>query len=310
MAYRFLKRDSSTQDGLRRIAGEQIDQALAALDDAGKNPADVVHYVRKRCKKLRGLLRITRPAFADSRAENAAFRDIARLFDSARDAKVMQDTYDAVMADYDGPLERAAFAPIRAHFTRMRKAETEAADLDARFAEARALLVAARERAASWRLDADGWEALAPGVERSYGRARKEMARAARKPTGERHHEWRKWVKYHWYQTRLLSPLWPLEMKQRGRMLGELGELLGDHHDCYVFEEGIAADSASSANSFEAREAAIALTRRRRALLEEQAHRLGARLFVDDAATLSGRWGAWWELWSREGDLHEAALAR
>ena len=309
MAYRFTKSDASVEAGLRRIAAEQIGKALASLEAEGPRRPAAVHDVRKRCKKLRGLVRLVRPAFAGYRRENAAMRDIARLLGNARDAKVLQDTYDAVMADYDGLVERASIAPVRAALTRRRKAELGEAGFDARFAEARERLLAARERAAHWSLEERGWDALGPGLAKTYGRAVEAMRAAGKKPTGERHHQWRKRVKYHWHHARLLRASFPEQMEQRAQLAHQLAHLLGAHHDCHVFEETITAEPGAFASA-EAVDAVIALARRRRALLEEQAHRLGARLHADEVKTLANRWGEWWRTWTSEGDLHEAALAR
>lgn len=309
MALRFLNTDQSVEAGFRRIAGEQIGKALASLEATGAARPDAVHDVRKRCKKLRGLVRIVRPSFAGFEEENAAFRDIAGLLGSLRDTEVLQETYDAVTGDRDAAPDRSAIAPGRAAITRRREAELAEADLDARFAEAREKLQAARSRAEQWSLDEEGWDALDRGIAKTYARARKAMRKAAKKPTGERHHEWRKRVKYHWHHTRLMRSLWPEQMKQRAKLAHDLANLLGDHHDCHVFERTIAADPEAFGGT-EAVETVIALARRRRALIEEKAHRLGARLLAEDAHSLTARWGEWWQAWRSEGDLHAAALAR
>ncbi len=310
MAYRIAVTDPTVEAGLRRIACEQVDKALASLESTGAKRPEAVHDVRKRCKKVRGLIRLVRPSFDRYADENAAFREIAQLLGTFRDAKVLQDTYDAVMADYAETVDRRAIAPVRAALTRRRQEELAEADLDARFAKARTLLNAARERAAAeWSLDEEGWDALGPGLSKTYTRARKAMTKAADGGDGEQHHEWRKRVKYHWYHARLLKCIWPERMEQRAALSHELANLLGDHHDCHVLEQTILADPDGFAKP-DAIATLIALTRRRRALLEEEAHRLGARLFVDEAETLSSRWGEWWETWKQEGDVSEAALAR
>lgn len=309
MAYRIRDTDKSIEATLRRIAREQIDKALASLESTGVERPAAVHDVRKRCKKLRGLIRLVRPSFARYGDENAALREVARLLGELRDSKVLQDTYDAIMADYAGSLDRHAIAPVRAALTRRRKAELADADLDARFAQARALLCQARERAAQWSLCDTGWDALGPGLAKTYTRAREAMADAADGGDGEQHHEWRKRVKYHWYHARLLRCIWPERMDQRAALSHELAGLLGDHHDCHVFEQAILVDPAGFAKAH-AIETLIALTRRRRAMLEEQAHRLGTRLLADKAGILVDRWSEWWDVWAAEGDLAEAALAR
>jgi len=72
---------------VRRIATELIDHAVAQIDGTKTAPHEAIHHdvhheavheVRKDCKKLRGLLRLVRPAVPKLYThENAAFRDTA-----------------------------------------------------------------------------------------------------------------------------------------------------------------------------------------------------------------------------------------
>ncbi|MEE4144206.1 MAG: hypothetical protein V2I26_05340, partial [Halieaceae bacterium] len=51
-------------DNIRLVARDQIDKALTELADTTLGPHQVVHQVRKRCKKIRGLIRLVRPVFS------------------------------------------------------------------------------------------------------------------------------------------------------------------------------------------------------------------------------------------------------
>lgn len=63
-------------DTLRRIAIELIDEAIARTKAPGADRHEVVHEVRKACKKLRGLMQLARPAAPKLYAtENARIRD-------------------------------------------------------------------------------------------------------------------------------------------------------------------------------------------------------------------------------------------
>ena len=79
MSYRFDV-DESAAAAVRRIADEQLGAARASLASAGGgDTASAVHDCRKRCKKLRGLVRLVRPALGKQyKAVNAALRDAAR----------------------------------------------------------------------------------------------------------------------------------------------------------------------------------------------------------------------------------------
>jgi len=233
--------------------------------------------VRQRCKKLRALVRLVRPAFRSYREENAAFRDIAGLFSGLRDAEVVQALYDDLAACSAAP-------PVRHH-----SAEPESAygaGVDDAFEEARRRLSAARGRAQAWQLDEDGWKAVRRGLVKTYARARRAMKEAVEAPSGERYHAWRKAVKYHWYQSRLLKAAWPCEMKPRAKLARELSDALGQHHDLFVLERRLAEDP-HSLGAGSAAKGVINLARQRRAALEQRAAHLGERLLSDKPDTLA-----------------------
>jgi hypothetical protein len=58
MAYRFKHSDASVQDGLHRVALDQIDKAIDECANGKLELHEKAHQLRKRCKKLRGLSRL------------------------------------------------------------------------------------------------------------------------------------------------------------------------------------------------------------------------------------------------------------
>lgn len=298
MAYRLKRKDDGVGNAVRRIANEQIGKALASIDSAER--AEAVHDVRKRCKKLRGLIRLVRPAFGGYSDENAAFRRIAGMISGARDAKVMQDTYDLLMSDHDGSLDRTALGPIRRQFTMERKSRIEDGGVDDHLDEARERLVEARERAQSWTLDDDGWDAVAGGLKKTYGRAVDAAERARDCPDGEQFHELRKRVKYHWYHCRLLENLWPDMMATRKHAAKQLSDILGDHHDLHVFAGRLAQDPDGFGSSADV-EVAIGLARARQARLEAQAWPILNRMLVQKPKVLGQHFEALWNVWQKDG---------
>src|SRR5688572_29173690 len=99
MAYRF-DRDESVTRSVRRIACEGLDDAIERLSVCGGATADEiedhVHEVRKRCKELRGLLRLVRSDLGeDFRSADRTIRTAARELSALRDAHALLDTFDA-----------------------------------------------------------------------------------------------------------------------------------------------------------------------------------------------------------------------
>jgi CHAD domain-containing protein len=305
MAYRFERNSATIQDGVREIAVEQIDDAIACAGSKRKDVDETVHSLRKSCKKLRGLIRLVRPVFDDYQDENAAFRDAARGFSFLRDAGVLIETYDDLLESYRDQVDRSKFAPIRRRLTLLQKENAERDDIGDMLEEMRRSLAQARKRATRWRVAGDGFDALECGVKKSYKGAQRAMDDAARDTTAEAVHEWRKRVKDHWYHTRLLAPIWRDPMKAHSEAADQLGDLLGKHHDLEVFRQRLADDELGEKADIEV---LAGLARRRQKALEEEAFSIGARLLAEPASGLTRRWRSYWDAWRAE-EPRDAALA-
>lgn len=302
MAYRFEQGEGSVEKAVRRIAQAELDKATARID-GDRDRAEAVHDVRLCCKKLRALLRLVHPAFADYRRENAALRDIARLLSASRDARVMQDCWGMLASQYAE--EVAALAPATAEalgrvLAVPDDADAEAADAAGALGECRARLAVVRKRAAAWRLEREGWHALSGGLAETYRQARKAARQAHKTQNAAAYHELRKQLKYHLYHTRLFSGLWPEAMGVRAAAGKQATDLLGQHHDLCVFEARIAGAEALFAPIRDV-DAILNLVRRRRLELERQAWPLAGRLLAQTPKALADHWHALWAVW-REDD--------
>ncbi|MGD9811138.1 MAG: CHAD domain-containing protein [Sphingobium sp.] len=267
MAYRFRRKDRSVEDAIRRIAREQIRGAIAAIDGPA-DPDRVIHEVRKCCKRLRGLFRLVRPAFPAYAEENAAIRDMASLIGGLRDRKVMHDLLGKLAARHRKTLSGGGWNRIAKMLDTQCDAGDSEVDRVALLAQCRDRLVQAGERASRGAMAADGWDAIAPGLVKTYARARKAAASLDDDADGHRHHELRKRVKYHLYHCQLLRPVAPDAMKAREKTAGRVSDLLGDHHDLMVLESHLRTLSDRATPIVET-ETAIALTRNARTRIEK-----------------------------------------
>ncbi|MFG0325891.1 MAG: CHAD domain-containing protein [Phycisphaerales bacterium JB037] len=295
MPYRFRSHDRSTAHAVRRIAREQLARAIREIDDPSLPVDDKVHQVRKRCKKVRALLRLVRGSLADSSPENRFLRDTARLLAPLRDADVRAATYDKLLDHHASQVNRQAFAPIRAALTRRSDKLAERIDPGDRLDQARARLADIRKRAKSWKLSSKGFAALEKGLARTYRRAREDRAAPGTPP--EQRHEWRKRIKDHWYHTRLLDRIWPQQMHARREMAHDLAELLGDEHDLVVLRDTIVRtpDLADP----DTVQAFLALLDRRSLELAARAEPLADRLLAEAPEQLVDRWRLYWRAWRR-----------
>jgi CHAD domain-containing protein len=296
MPYRLLEQEN-IEEFLKRVASEQIAEAIGDLEGADADLHEAVHELRKRCKKIRGLIRLVRPRFAGYADENARFRDLAGELSALRDATSMQECIAGLVNRYRDDLGDDAFAGVLAWLDARRETMTEERAGREKVAAIRRELLRALKRVEGWTLDGPGTDALEAGFAKTCRRARKAMAVAAEDGTSGDFHEWRKRVKYHRYHLQLLIPVWPRVMKARYLEAKHLSDLLGDDHDLAVLrgalEEEPGGDGAERA-------ALIALTRQRSAELRAEALTLGRRLFVEKAGAYAARTRALLELRNEE----------
>lgn len=248
--------------GLRRVAAEQADKAMALLrtgiaepdgpvDDAVEDPWDEgVHEARKAGKKIRAVARQCRDALGEGYHHvNAQFRDATRLLADVRDAWAMLETADLLVEpDRAGALGATTHAALRSALSaRYRRLRAQARQ--------EGLVEQSLEALAKAATDIDDWplpddlraEDLRPSIERVYRRGRDGWRRArdgaARGRTGpvmtEQWHDWRKRAKYLRYQAELLSPSNPAVLTAMEEELHRLTDAIGTDHDLAVLTETV-----------------------------------------------------------------------
>lgn len=302
MAYKIKSRDRSVKKALRRIAVEQIERAELEGHDADLTRGRKVHQIRKRVKKLRGALRLVRPAFADFAQENTEFRDIARLLAPYRDSDSMTGVYDLLCGEFAEEIDRSALAPVRKQLTMQKQAVAVEADIDAAIEDALDRLQAAGRRAANWKFSKKGFDLLAGGLVRTLEDGRRMLDRARKAPLGSAErdlafHEWRKRVKDHVQHARLMADMWPEAMTEHISRTKALSDMLGRHHDLAIFAQAMRDGDLGPSD---AREKLRSLALSRQRTIEEDAFSLGARLFAEKPKSVAKRWEALWHIWMSE----------
>lgn len=281
MAYRFRRREAVNQ-GVRRIAREQLALALTQLEAADERG---IHEARKCLKRLRGLLRLVRSGLGKAvyRQENACFRDAARALSGVRDAQVLLNTFDRLAAtpsEAEQALRDQLIAACEATLAQQRESGVHLAA---------STLTAARERLAHWPVVADA--ALWEGLERSYRQGRRNLAAAYAAQSPEAFHELRKRVKDLWYQQTLLIPSWPQLLKVTARAAHQLSDDLGDDHDLAVLRAWLKRQPATTATPLFER------LDRQSAALRQRACLLATRLYAETPAAFAKRHSLYWQTW-------------
>ena len=288
-------------DGLRRMALEQLDQAIELLEDDGGavSAAHAVHETRKSLKRLRALVRLLedgtgKRAFAE---ERATLRRAGERLARARDAEVMVSTLDGLLKRNAGGLaRRRGVVKLRGRLVaeRDRAVARALGDAGAR-QEVLDDLRSVRLRVMGWTLaDRAGIKLVEPGLRRLYRQGRRDYRRAMR-GKGERTrtmHQWRKRVKDLRYAAEMLDRApadpahgkGPSDIRRLARRADELGELLGEEHDLAVLVARLRAPARrGNGQGLEVgggtRKTLLKLIARRRRSLRRKALRRGERLY-------------------------------
>ncbi len=290
MAY-VLRPSKSVKRNIRRVGVRELDRAIAALEDpSALGAAQSVHDARKRCKKVRGLIRLARPGLgSDYDALNTSVRDAARMLGGARDATAIRRAWDdlvtAAGADRDlSGTVRSALGAGPATLPR---------DLD----EPLGLLREARDRMEAVTITNDP-SVLLGGFADNYRRGRAEFRWVLETPSDANLHAWRKRTKYCWHHARLLHPVAPSVLDPFAANLKALSDGLGDDHDLALL--GAALSSHPDIDPAAARTASD-LVDGLRADLRDRCVRLGARLYAESPRPLERRLGRYWTAWDDVG---------
>lgn len=288
MAYRLKPGSERVEEGIRRIAGEEFARMAEVLAAADLPAPRKVHEVRKCTKRLRSLIRLIGPVFEEAPMENAALRDAARNLSEARDSGAILDSLRRLksspetLADAEAAIADNTGAPgSDAATTRLLK--TFGRDMRS-----------AAKRATVWDIRADGFDALQPGLKRSYRKLRQNFSEAIRTGEEETIHDWRKSAKSHWHHTLLLARICPDAMDGHARMASRLSESLGDWRDSGLLVAALKALPDDRLDKDTLKRLLRAAARDQKRLLKK-AERISCLLTAEKPAALTARWAAYWE---------------
>jgi CHAD domain-containing protein len=274
MSYR-LDLGAPVPDALRAVLVERLEHAHGALRDADPDAAtEAVHAARKDIKKARALLRLARPDLPEAtyRSENETLRDIARSLTAAREADVLAETLELVVARLVGQVPELELDALGVRVAEiaasMRPAGTSGAGAIPEHVVAALEEAAARVRALD--LDRCDTDTLVAGSVRAYARGVRALAAAHHDTTAEHLHDWRKRAKDLWYHQRLLRDAWPELLKAQANAADRLTKLLGDDHDLAQLAEHLPDEPA-----------ALAAITELRAEIQADAWHLGRRLYAE-----------------------------
>ena len=203
----------------------------------------------------------------------------------------------------------AGFRSVRAGLVRqLRQARTD--HVAAVLHEAAESLLESRKRMKAWAArDLNGYDALAPGLDKTYRNGRKALTKALRVRSPENLHELRKRVKDHWYHVRLLEGIWSETMGAREKSLKDLETWLGEDHNLVVLSERLTTEPSKYGNKREL-ESVLRSSRDWQTELREKALSLAERVYEEKPGEFIRRMKHLWQIWKSEADSIPDALPK
>jgi CHAD domain-containing protein len=262
-----------------RVVVAETTTILAEIADPRFTVAARVHSLRKTTKRLRALFRLIRSGFPDYKEANATFRDMARLFTSHRDARVMAGLVENLGRS------RTADPVVDWFDYRAEAAERLAAGkLQALPGPLQEALV----RFDAWDFNSVSRDDVLHGFRKTFDVVVERSDLVNDESESEEAHEWRKLCKDHWYHLRLLQDALPAKERDKIEGYDRLGDLLGSVHDRDVLMHHLEALPEFLKETRQAAAIARAAWRERRAM-QAEAVELSASLLDENAGKLASK---------------------
>jgi hypothetical protein len=291
MAYRF-KLNEPMERGFERIAGEQLDRAIAHLEAATGTDAAAVHETRKDLKRIRALLRLVRPALAGETFKdvNRALRDVGRSLSVTRDIDVLEQLVMRLVAA--GDLKAAIAARLRKAFVAARLALATDAQRSLDVADLVTRLQNCRETIEKAELDFGSAGLYTTGLAHCFENCRTMFDDAFSRDDAAIH-AWRKSVQLHWRHMQLVSAAWPEYCNARIAEARAISALIGEERDLGMLQAFANSSAVTLTPAMLSSLEPLVTTLRRP--LQTQARLRAERLLAEGTAGLCRRIETYWE---------------
>ncbi len=237
MTYQFDK-SLPLKKNISAIAADEIEGCFISLDTL--NIHEAIHDIRKRFKKLRAMARLVRDELGEDnyREINIYFRDLGREISDFRDLTAHIETLIALQERYGSYLYVKFFDPVIAQLKKERdEMEKNLRSQNFFSNHLPEKLRYAREDLIKWPVTNNDILVILPNIQRVYKRGQKALFNSYENPEMENFHEWRKRVKYLWYQTLLLQETWPQFFEIMETEIHLLADHLGNDHDLMLLQK-------------------------------------------------------------------------
>ncbi len=205
------------------------------------NIHDHIHETRLCCKRIRSLLRLGRYGMEPEAYDqfNAFYRDNARRLSTIRDLTALSETVDGFRESVRQEGVKRFLSWHKYHLLKERSNIIKSNDFEIIKSEVRDAFLQGIQDIKELRLKDVHAGIMGQGLQKIYLRGQKQLEQNLEQPDDHAMHQWRKQVKYLWYQLVYLDSLWPAIIRPFAMQFRELSKMLGAHHDLVVFQEAL-----------------------------------------------------------------------
>jgi CHAD domain-containing protein len=236
-----IQKNRKLNNSLSRIIVGQIDTATDLCKLPATNAEYAIHEIRKTMKRLRAVLRLTRFAIGEDKFndENSRLREISFLFTDLRKSAAHLSSFSAI-AEYDVFKNHPQLVTEIKNFL-IKKKEEEYRKLSYKknaMGKVMQLIsgLKTRELFVEGKMDNISLDVLLLGLRKTYKSGHNRLHKAMKDPSVINNHNFRKSVKYLWYQLQLLRNIWPVVLGRYIIALDKIGEKFGSEHDLAELE--------------------------------------------------------------------------
>lgn len=290
----YIKKEEIPEEGVKRLLLDLMEATSTGLKEF-KQPNESIHEARTSFKKMRALLRLVRRDTGEEayKEANVAFRDAGRKLSVVRDSWVLHQTTEALGQGYEELLADDAFASVLKRLLDRHAQFLEEFQSRHSREEILELLENMKEPIRQLPVSAPDFQAFYGGLKKVYRRGREAALLAWESGTTEILHNWRKRVKYLYYQLGYLQQLWPKELKAFENSLQQLSDLLGKDHDLAVLNEILDEEDNLTKNPKHG-ELLKAIISREREVIRQRLWPLAQRLYKEQPEQFATRLSAYW----------------
>jgi CHAD domain-containing protein len=173
-------------------------------------------------------------------------RQAAHILAPLRDADSQMDTFRKVenfftasdQAQTIRPFLNKAYKQIKQHRKELAAQSFQSPPADI-LSQAHQKLAFLKEKFSNIKFSEHSAEVFCPNLKLVYQKAQKHLHKALRKDSSYQWHEFRKYVKYLWYQIQVLEQGWTNLLRPLAKELKVVASCLGEEHDLYLLVQNL-----------------------------------------------------------------------